>query len=138
MQKPVLLILVTLLWVVSVVGCSSSIGPRAAQTYNRNPLTVAIPRGLTDEEVEAVMKQSLVARGWQVRQSSPQQIDGVLNHRSYNAKVSLVADDGIISILNDSQYISDNDGTTLPGVPRGWLDNLQKDLSKRLDTASHM
>lgn len=69
-------------------------------------------------------------------QTSPQQTDGTLNHRSFKAKVSLVVDHGMIRILNDSQYISGDTGDRQPGVPKGWLDNLQKDLTRRLAAAS--
>jgi hypothetical protein len=127
---------ITLLLVVTaLVGCNTRVGPNAAAKYDQNPLTVTIPSGLSEEQVEAVMKQTLTARGWQARQISPQQVDGILNHRSFKGKVSLVAGDGIIRILNDYQYISRDTGDTQPGVPQGWLDNLHKDLIRRLDTA---
>jgi hypothetical protein len=99
-------------------------------------LTVAIPSGLSEERVESIMKRTLIARGWRVTQTSPQQTDGTLNHQSFKAKVSLVVDHGMIRILNDSQYISGDTGDRQPGVPKGWLDNLQKDLTRRLAAAS--
>ena len=130
--------IMTLLLLANLVGCSGRVGPGAVEKYNENPLTVAIPDGLSDEQVESVMKRTLAARGWQVTQASPQQTDGVLTHRSFNAKVSLVANDGVIRILSDSQYISRDTGQKRPGVPMGWLDNLQKDLNKRLAAAHEL
>ncbi len=108
----------------------------AAERYNQNPLTVSIPAGLAEEQIESAMKQTLVARGWKLGATSPQQTDGTLHHRSFKANVSLVANDGIIRILSHSRYVSDDTGGTEPGVPKGWLVNLQKDLAKRLAVAS--
>ncbi len=137
MQKTVALTsIVVLLLLIGLTGCGTVVGSNAADRYNQNPLTVSIPDGLSDEQIESVMKQTLVARGWKLGQTSPQQTDGALQHRSFNAKVSLVASEGVIRILSDSQYISEDGGGPQPGVPKGWLANLQKDLTKPLATAS--
>ena len=137
MQRTIsLTFIMALLLLANFIGCSTRVGSRASAKYNANPLTVAIPDGLSEAQVESVMKRVLTARGWQVTQASPQQTDGVLKHGSFDAKVSLMADDGVIRILSDSQYISGDTGEKEPGVPKGWLDNLQKDLNKRFAAAS--
>ena len=128
--------IMALLLLANFVGCSTRVGSGASAKYNANPLTVAIPDGLSEEQVESVMKRALRSRGWQVTQASPQQTDGVLKHRSFDAKVSLMANDGVIRILSDSQYISGDTGDKEPGVPMGWLVNLQKDLNKGLAAAA--
>ena len=136
MQKTVALTsIVVLLSLTSLTGCSTVVGSQAVEKYNQDPLTVPIPAGLSGEQIESAMKQTLVARGWTLGATSPQQTDGTLNHRSFKANVSLVANDGIIRILSHSQYISEGEAPQ-PGVPKGWLVNLQKDLTKRLAAAS--
>ena len=137
MQKMVALTsIVVLLLLTSLTGCSTVVGSSAVERYNQNPLTVPIPAGLSGEQIESAMKQTLVSRGWTLGATSPQQTDGTLKHRSFNANVSLVVNDGIIRILSDAQYVPE-DGDSQPGVPKGWLVNLQKDLTKRLAAASH-
>jgi hypothetical protein len=136
-QKPISLTSIALLVLVTnLVGCGTRVGSYETEKYNQNPLTVVIPSGLSEERVESVMKHTLSVRGWRVDRSSPQRTDGILNHRSFKGKVSLVVDDGTIRILNRSRYISKANGGTEPGVPRGWLENLRKDLVRRLNTAS--
>jgi hypothetical protein len=136
MQKTIALTsIVLLLWLTSLTGCSTVVGSKAVERYNQDPLTVPIPPGLSEEQIEFAMKQTLVTRGWQLGATSPQQTDGILNHRSFKANVSLVANDGIIRILSYSQYVPE-DEEPQPGVPKGWLVNLQKDLTKRLVAAS--
>jgi hypothetical protein len=98
-------------------------------------LTIPIPAGLSGEQIESAMKQTLVSRGWKLGTTSPQQTDGILNHRSFKANVSLVANNGIIRILSHSQYVPEGEEPQ-PGVPKGWLINLQKDLTRRLAVAS--
>jgi hypothetical protein len=73
-----LMFTIALLLLANLVGCSGRVGPGSVEKYNANPLTVAIPDGLSEEQIESVMKRTLVARGWQVTQASPQQTDGAL------------------------------------------------------------
>lgn len=130
-----LLIIAVLLWTAGPIGCSTVVGSGASERYNRNPLTVSIPSGLSAEQVQKVAERALRKRGWQVASSSPQEIVGTLDHRSFKAKTMLQVDNGVIKLLSDSQY-EEESGSLSPGVPRGWLENLRKDLNKSLARAA--
>jgi hypothetical protein len=91
---------------------------------------VNIPPSLTPKEVQDVMVMTLQGRQWAVVEQSPQAVVGKLDHRSFQAKVTLKADGGVVKILSDSYYKS-QDGKLEPGVPTGWLKNLQADLRTR-------
>ncbi|MDH3599078.1 MAG: hypothetical protein OEU26_05495, partial [Candidatus Tectomicrobia bacterium] len=74
MQKMVALTsIVVLLLLTSLTGCSTVVGSSAVERYNQNPLTVPIPAGLSGEQIESAMKQTLVSRGWTLGATSPQQ-----------------------------------------------------------------
>jgi hypothetical protein len=127
--------IVVLLVLTSFAACSTVVGSNAVARYNQNPLTVPIPAGLSEAQIESAMKETLVTRGWELGATSPQQTDGTLHHRSFKATVSLVANNGSIRILSYSQYVPEGEAPQ-PGVPKGWLVNLQKDLTRRLAVAS--
>ncbi len=123
-----------LLWTTGSIGCSTVVGGGASERYNQNPLTVSIPPNVSAEQVQKAAEQVLRKRDWQVTSSSPQEIVGTLDHRSFKAKTILKVDNGLIKLLSDSKY-EDESGRLLPGVPKGWLENLRKDLNKSLARA---
>ncbi len=130
-----LLASVVLLWAIGPIGCSTVVGAGASERYNQNPLTVSIPSRLSAEQVQKAAEQALRKRDWKVVSSSPQEIVGTLDHRSFKAKTILKVDSGHIKLLSDSQF-EDESGSLSPGVPKGWLENLRKDLNKRLVQAA--
>ncbi len=122
-----------LLWALVLAGCKT--GTQAVEEYNQNPLIVSIPSTLSPKEVEEVMTLTLRSRGWTVVQQSPQEVVGKLDHRSFDAKTTLKVDGNLIKILSDS-YFKGEGGKREPGIPKGWLENLQKDLQRRLGELS--
>jgi len=112
-------------------GCSTSgtqTGDDAVQKYNNNPLTVRIPGETPPGDVSRAMETTLLGRKWQVKSISPDKAVGYLNHRGFDATVTLVSDGSIITILNEATYTDPQNGLERPGVPMGWLLNIQKDL----------
>lgn len=121
--------LIGILWTMQLTGCFTTTGKDVVAEYNQTPLTVSIPSNLSPEQVKEAMVRTFIGREWQVEQQSLQEVVATLNHRSYQAKATFKVENGVIKILSDSRYNSK------PVVPEAWLENLQKDLSKRLTTA---
>ena len=117
-----------LLWAPARVESQTIMGAEKAAEYNRNPLTVPVPSGLSPQAVEEVMASTLQNRKWTVVQRSPQQVVGTLVHRGFDAKVVLKVEGDLIKILNESSYKSPQTGLFEPAIPKGWLRNLQQDL----------
>ncbi|MGE3538586.1 MAG: hypothetical protein AB7N91_14310 [Candidatus Tectimicrobiota bacterium] len=126
---------VMLLGALVLTGCSTVVGARAVEKYNQHPLTVGIPSALSPQEVEDVMVESLRYRGWTVVHRSPQEVIGERDRVNFKAKAILKVN-GLIKILSDSSFrrsSGSSGGETLePGIPKGWLRNLQKDLETGL------
>ena len=134
-QKLALLTLSTVLFcALALAGCKSVVGDRAVETYNENPYTVAIPSNLSPEEVERTIVQVLADRQWVVTERSPKEVVAQLNHRVWRAKAILKVDGNVIRILSDSSLKNATTGKFETAVPKGWLENLQHDLIRRLAT----
>src|SRR5262249_3201223 len=95
--------------------------------------------GLSPQDVEEAMVAALRYRNWTVVQQSPQEVVGERDRQNFRAKAILkVESNGLIKILNDSYYKQfgsqgSSSGEKLePGIPKGWLRNLQKDLEAGL------
>lgn len=126
-------LLLIFLLTLSISGCSNTrIGQGAVSEYNTNPLTVTIPSNASAEFVEQSMVSALQGRQWSVQSRSPQKAVGRLLHRGWDATVTLVSDGSIIRIMSDATRKDLESGEPKPGVPFGWLRNIQKDLSVAL------
>ncbi len=106
---------------------------QTAKSYDQDPLTVAIPAGVTPEAVGEATSEALVARKWTVVEASPQRTVGTLKHKGYEAKVELATDGDRIKILCDARDMNPQTGKGKPVLPMGWLRNLQKELEIRLN-----
>jgi hypothetical protein len=106
------------------------VGAEEVQRYNANPLTVLVPPGLGQADVEAVIVSTLEGRKWTVVERSPQEIVGTLVHRDFDAKVivKIGGPGDPLKLLSEARYKAPQTGQFEPAVPKGWLKNLQKDL----------
>lgn len=127
-------VLAALLWTPGPASGQAQRGADAVQKYNAAPLVVAIPSGLKPQDLEEVMVLAFIGRKWTVVERSPQAVVGTLDHRGFKAKATLKVDGNVIRILNDSQYQSSESAKPEPGVPLGWLKNLQSDLNQSMAT----
>ncbi len=124
-----------LILIVGIQGCSTQIGAQAVANYNERPLTVAIAAGLSPDAIKRAMMSTLINRRWTIQRHSENEVVGRLTHRGFDAIVTLRSDDYVITILNKATHTDLNTGETKPGVPMGWLENLQKDLRTNIQSA---
>ncbi len=123
---------------VVISGCSGTkIGSNASADYDKNPLEVVVPVGVPSEVVHKAMLGTVVGRKWIVQSHSENEVVAILNHRGFDATVTLQSDDSIIKILNKSTYKDPQTGEIKPGVPLKWLINIQKDLQSKLATSQY-
>lgn len=137
MKKIIIATLISAVCLLMAAGCNTLRGQNAQERYNAAPLTVAVPGNLSPEQVQMVMARTLTGRGWAVTSSTPDEVVGGLDHRGFQAKAILKRDGSQIKILSDSTYYVENRDEWQPSVPYGWLENLQKDMTKNFTTASY-
>lgn len=97
--------------------------------------TVAVPAGLDSAKVRAVVGETFVARNWTVQKTD----DGVvarLTHRGHDATITAVLRGEMIELYSDSWKIKKTGERVKREHPQGWIDNLKKDLPKRLARAA--
>lgn len=81
------------------------------------------------------MKDTLVNRKWKIHSQSENQVIAKLKHRAFDATVTLQSVGSIIKILNEATRTNSQTKEVKPGVPMGWLKNVQKDLRSNLLSA---
>jgi hypothetical protein len=91
---------------------------------------------LTTERVQEVAVQTLIGREWAVDSKSTGEVVGYLKHRSNEALVTLKYDATKVDIYWVGYEINKKTGERKkPEQPTGWLNNIKKDLAKRLTQA---
>ncbi len=126
-----------LLILVAFQGCESTKGLSASTSYNEAPLTVEVPAGMSSADVQKAMGATFAGRQWTVTDTTGDSMTAILNHRGYQAKATMVRSGNTIRILSESKMLDSKTDEYVPAVPLGWLQNLQKDLRKRLSQAAY-
>jgi len=113
---------------IAVVGC------RSTPVYNVTNQGI-VPSGgkpKSLEEVKTAIVEAGKARGWTVRDIAPGHLEAELRLRGHAAVVDIKYSTTSYSITHkDSQNLR-YDGTNIHPNYNGWIQNLQRDIEKRL------
>jgi hypothetical protein len=94
--------------------------------------TIALPANVDVKAVREAVVMSLMGRAWSVKEQDDSHAVGYLKHRGNEAEVTFTFDAKTIEISCWGYEIR-KDGTRVkPELPAGWLNNLSKDIRKRL------
>lgn len=126
------------LLVLSLVLFCGQAEARRAELIDPDP--VAIPAGVTTEQVVADIKRALIGRGWVVTDEAPGQIESTLHLRSHVARIRVTYDDQHVRFAYvDSENL---DYETRRGEPYihsnylGWIGYLVSDLSTNMQVSA--
>ena len=134
---------------IALLACSGvSSSPRAVSAYAAAPLSVEIPSGLSEEQVQQAMVATLERRRWTVVSEEPGEVRGQLDHQGIEGRVALRVEGERVVIVNESfkkgstrrgrgyaAQARSRPAEDHPVVPTRWLRNLQKDLGAQLGRA---
>ncbi len=114
-------------------GCDT---PTTKQGYARaasgdTSISLAVPSGVSGDQIDTIVASTLVARNWSIRRQEPGVVVARLHHRGIAGELEITHDPDRITITSRSE---DSEGT--PFVPLRWMEILRKDLEKRLALAS--
>ena len=127
-----------MLALLAVVAFAGDAEARRAPLVDPDP--VAIPAGLTAEQVAADVKRALVGRGWEIVSEQPGQIESTLHLREHVATISVSYDDRQVRFA----YVdsSNLDYRVKRGEPQihsnylGWIGYLVDDLATNLQVSA--
>lgn len=98
--------------------------------------TVVVPAGLKLAEVREVVVVSLVQRNWTVKEKTDDRAVGYLNHRGIEATLTLTFDTHQVSLFCEGWKVDKAGKRLKPEMPDGWIANMKKDVTKRLNLAA--
>ncbi len=128
-------LLFTLLVLFTAAG---AVQARSAVLVDPDP--VAVPAGLSQEQVAKDIKRALIGRGWAVTAEQPGEIDATLNLRDHVARIKLAYDARQVRIAYvDSSNLEHRIKRGKPYIHSnylGWIGFLVNDLSANLQVSS--
>lgn len=96
--------------------------------------TIQVPAGFTKAEVQEAIASTLLGRQWGVKSKEDGSVVGYLKHRSNEAKVTLIYDTTKVELFCIGWQIDKKTGVReKPEQPKGWLKNIQNDLTKHFN-----
>jgi hypothetical protein len=114
-------------------ACSGTrVGDYSVESYNQNPLSVAIPEDVDNAGAIKVAESVLIARRWIVIDKGDDHITGKLRHRRFDATVNIKVEERHLVLYSDSLYQDRETNEMTPAVPYGWLKYLQEDIQKSI------
>ena len=88
---------------------------------------------MTQEQAIDLAESVLIGREWKVTSTTADEVVGKLVHRGFDATATIKSEGKRLTIYSEAIHTDKNSGETKPGVPFGWLKNLQTDLVKQLN-----
>lgn len=108
----------------------------ARQAPLEDPAPVAIPAGLTGEQVVKDIKRALIGRGWTVEEESPGEIASSLRLRTHVARIRVTWDATAIRIAYvdsvDLDYKQRKGKRFIHPNYLGWIGNIARDMGTNL------
>lgn len=108
----------------------------ARQVPLADPEPIAIPAGMSAQQVVKAIKAGLVGRTWEVTEEQPGRILSTLHLRSHVAKIELTYDDKAITIRYldsvDLMYEEKQGQRYIHRNYLNWIANLRTDISRNL------
>jgi hypothetical protein len=113
-------------------------GARAAPLVDPDP--IAVPAGLSAQDVSKAIRGAIAERGWVVSKDEAGKIDAVLNLREHTARIAIAYDTKQVKpsyVASDNLAYSEKNGTRY--IHRNylkWMQNVVTDISRALQVAS--
>ncbi len=115
----------------SLFAITGTVLARSAPLVDPDP--IAIPAGLTQEQVAKDIKRALIARGWSVTSEQPGQIDSTLHLRTHTARIQATYDDKQVRLAYVSSeelgYKEKNGKRSIHPNYLGWVGFLVNDIN---------
>lgn len=109
-------------------------GALADNDLGQSAGAVVVPSGVTASEVQDAIVMALSGRQWGIKAKTDERVVGYLKHRSNEATVTLIYNNSKIDLYCVGWQIDKKTGAReKPEQPKGWLKNLQVDITKNLN-----
>jgi hypothetical protein len=95
--------------------------------------TLIVPDGLSTDEIKEAIALSFAGRGWTIKERTNSKVVGHINQRGNEAFLYVAYNKKEITLRCEGWEVSKTGERRKPEIPKGWVDNIKKDVTKRLN-----
>lgn len=95
--------------------------------------SIAVPDGLKPEAVKEAIASALAVRNWTVTEKTAEKVVGHIKQRNNEATLTLHYTRKEITLSGEGWKLGKTGERVKPEVPKGWVDNIRKDVTARLN-----
>ncbi len=90
--------------------------------------TVTVPEGMTMEEVKKSVVKAAIGRRWNIIETAKGKVIINLVNRGYDSTLTIIYTKKIVEIYSDSWVVKKSGERKKKKDPRGWIENIKKDI----------
>lgn len=95
--------------------------------------TLIVPDGLNTDEIKEAIALSFAGRGWTVKEKTNSKVVGHINQRGNEAFLYVSFNKKEVTLRCEGWEVSKTGERKKPEIPKGWVDNIKKDVTKRMN-----
>lgn len=95
--------------------------------------TLIVPDGLSSDDVKEAIALSFAGRGWTIKERTGSKVVGHINQRGNEAFLYATYNKKEINFRCEGWEVSKTGERKKPEIPKGWVDNIKKDVTKRMN-----
>jgi hypothetical protein len=95
--------------------------------------TLIVPDGLSTDEIKEAIAVSFAGRGWTIKERTNSKVVGHINQRGNEAFLYVAFNKKEITLRCEGWEVSKTGERKKPEIPKGWVDNIKKDVTKRMN-----
>ena len=95
--------------------------------------TLIVPDGLSSDEIKEAIALSFAGRGWTIKDKTSKEVVGHINQRGNEAFLYVAYTKKEINLRCEGWEVSKTGERKKPEIPKGWVDNIKKDITKRMN-----
>jgi hypothetical protein len=107
--------------------------PALAEEKGQPVGTLIVPDGLSTDEIKEAIALSFAGRGWTVKERTSSKVVGHINQRGNEAFLYVAYTKKEINLRCEGWEVSKTGERKKPEIPKGWVDNIKKDITKRMN-----
>ncbi|MBL9202372.1 MAG: hypothetical protein JNL39_17815 [Opitutaceae bacterium] len=107
--------------------------PAFANEKGESVGTLIVPDGLSTDEIKEAIALSFAGRGWTIKERTNSKVVGHINQRGNEAFLYCSFNKKEIQLRCEGWEVSKTGERKKPEIPKGWVDNIKKDVTKRMN-----
>jgi hypothetical protein len=109
---------------------------RAADEKAESVGKLIVPVGLDADDVKNAIALSFAGRGWTIVEKTGSRVVGHINHRGIESILTVESGTKELTLYCVGWNVNKAGERKKPEIPKGWVENIKKDVTKRMNATA--